>query len=123
METLLKHPNINVNSKDGGGSSALIWATKASPGMQLSEAEKMVKTLLKHPNIDVNSQDRDGNTALMLAYQYNRGGAMYALLEHPNINVNIKNKKGETALDLTKGYHKDVVDELKAKGAKRGSEL
>ena len=58
---LLEHDKeIDVNAKDGSGSTALHYATK------LGDAD-IVEVLLAHPDIDVNSRDAKGYTAALYA--------------------------------------------------------
>lgn len=121
VTALLKDPEkINVNLQDTFGDTALISA--AARGNI-----PMVTALLKHPEININIPTNLGDTALTFAILNGHKRIAKTLLNRPEIDVNINVKArygGGTALDIAerKGYS-SLVELLKAKGAKKASEL
>ena len=57
---LLAHEDIEVNSQDGGGMTALHYAV-------LQRSESAVKALLAHKDIDTEVKDKNGVTPVQLA--------------------------------------------------------
>lgn len=90
-----------------------------------STEKNIIDSLLKtNVDIGINVKGDQGFTALIWAvYQLDKS-AVEALLKHPNINVNVKNNSGQTALDIAeKQESSDIAKLLRAKGAKKASEL
>ncbi len=83
-ELLLKH-DADVNAKDGGGMTALMWATDSG----------IVELLLKH-KANINARDNEGRTVLMWLGSVNAQVAEL-LLEH-GAKINAKDNNGMTAL-------------------------
>ena len=90
----IKSGDVNVNSRDAYGDSALHIATK-------SGRKEMVRILLE-ANANVNIDDRLGNTPLHIAVMADKADMVKLLLE-ANADVNLQDRSGEIAL------HKVVV--------------
>ncbi|CAH1786334.1 unnamed protein product [Owenia fusiformis] len=91
--SLLKQPNLDVNSLDCDGESALYSASKQNQ-------QDIVKLLLEHSRIDVNQHCIDGRTALHVAIFNNCHSAAELLLTHSNIDVNVCDSQGTSPLML-----------------------
>ncbi|CAH1785774.1 unnamed protein product, partial [Owenia fusiformis] len=94
VETLLKHPNLDVNALDCDGHSALYEASQ-------NGLFGIAKLLMEHKDIDINQHCIDGNTALHAAIQNGCHKMANVLLDNSNIKVNACNGNGETALMLS----------------------
>ncbi|KAJ7577718.1 hypothetical protein C8J56DRAFT_1031374 [Mycena floridula] len=60
METLLQHPDVDINCKDSKGQTPLAWAA-------LGDYGELVQLLLQHPDIQPDIPDPMGRTPLMMA--------------------------------------------------------
>jgi hypothetical protein len=70
------------------------------------------------------AQDAQGNTALMRACKDDSLENVKALLKNMSVNdINIENKEGKTALDLAQTSQIQIQEELRKKGATRGSHI
>jgi hypothetical protein len=107
IKILLGHPDIDVNSQDDEGWSALMLASRYS---NTSSTQETVKILLEHSFlcIDINLQNHNGCSALILASKYSNTdsteGTVKILLEHPNIDVNLHTTYGWSALIFASRY-------------------
>jgi ankyrin repeat protein len=136
-------PDLDVNTPEGDGSTALLWATykvdhelvrallkagaKANVtnnygSTPLTEATKLgdaeLVRILLDAGADPNSPNADGQTALMLAA--NVGSLKIAeMLVAKGANVNaVENFRGQTAVMwAAAGNHPEIVDLLISKGA------
>ena len=99
-------PNVNINTKNIRGYTALMIACKKG-------YTDIVRELLTRNDIDVNLKNKYNNTALILACQNGYTEIVRLLLTKNDIDVNLKNKNNDTALFLAcyKGYT-DIVREL-----------
>jgi phage pi2 protein 07 len=100
VKMILECPNIDVNSQNENGWSALMYASNYSNS---NSSEKTVKMLLEHPKINVNLQNEEGLSALMLisrSLNNSTEGTVKMLLDHPDIDINLQTKDGQTALSL-----------------------
>lgn len=84
--------NVNVNSQDKWGFTALMWAIQNG---DINITEK----LLQHPDIDVNIQNNVKSTALIKAAFFNQKNILEKLLQ-AGADVSLKNNSDKTALDL-----------------------
>jgi ankyrin repeat domain-containing protein 50 len=91
VEALLLHPQVDVNSVDKGGWSALIYAAKEGHS-------DIVNALLQRPDIDINSVDKDGWSALMFAVHWGRSDIVNALLQRSDTDINQLDHRGWTPL-------------------------
>lgn len=91
VDVLLSNYNININSYNLDGCTALIWAVK-------NDDIKSVKKILDIENIDVNITDNNNYTALMYACMLNNTEIIKILLDIKNINVNNKYYNNRTVL-------------------------
>lgn len=94
LANLLHFPEININSQDAQGNTALMLAVEHNN-------TQIIKNLLQFPGIDVNLQNHDaGDTALLRAIGFNALNVegINSLLQFPGININLQNHEGETAL-------------------------
>jgi ankyrin repeat protein len=80
VEALLQHPDIEVNSVDCFGCTALVWA--AGKGQS-----NVVKRLLQHPKINVNQPSAIMWTALTEAVDGGRAEVVQLLLAHKDIDI------------------------------------
>jgi ankyrin repeat domain-containing protein 50 len=103
VEALLLHLQVDVNSVNKYGRSALMCAVKEGHS-------GIVKALLQRPDIDINSVDTYGGTALMHAAHEGRSDIMYLFLQHSDINVNQPDHKGWTPLtEAVDEGHTEIV--------------
>jgi ankyrin repeat protein len=136
-------PDLDVNTPDPDGSTALLWATysvdhemvkallkagaKANVtnhygSSPLREAVKLgdvdLVTMLLDAHADVNSPNEDGETALMLASSIGSTKIAQLLVAHgANVNA-VENFRGQTALMWAAAEnHPEIVDLLLSKGA------
>jgi ankyrin repeat protein len=94
VKEILKHPDLDVNIKNGSNHSAL------SEACDTKSRNQIIKLLLKHPNIDVNISCPKGSP-LILAIKNNYTQAVSLLLKHPNININKKEVMDQNTALLT----------------------
>jgi ankyrin repeat protein len=80
VETLLHHPDINVNAVDRHRWTALMCA--ANKGHS-----DVIKILLQHPQVNVNHGDTGGWTALTEAVDEGHAEAVWLLLAHKDIDI------------------------------------
>ena len=105
VKSLIKQ-GANVNAKNDGGWTALMWASDKGHF-------EIVKYLVK--GADINAKQNNGFTALMLASQSGHFEIVKFLVEN-GANVNARNEVGRTALYLAQT---DKIEQyLKSKGAK-----
>jgi ankyrin repeat domain-containing protein 50 len=103
VEAFLLHPQVDVNSVDERGWSALMYAAKEGHS-------DIVNALLQHPDIDINSVDEDGWSALMCAVNEEYSDIVNALLQHSDIDINQPNHTGWTPLtEAVDAGHADIV--------------
>jgi hypothetical protein len=107
LVTYLLAAGADINVKDRGGKTALMWAASRGFGT-CAEA-------LLDGGAEVNAADNEGMTALMWAASNGFPKIVEALLDS-GADVNAKNNDGETALDLAEG-NKKIVRLLKKAGA------
>lgn len=133
LEKLLRHPQLDVNLRNGHAlSESLIFSsnsitlqrllshhdidvnilddvygTPLEYGVFANDVEK-ISVLLSHPRTDVNIQDPRGDTALYSAAYWDQQDVLKILLEHPRTNINLRNDEGRTA--LTYSATKDNAD-------------
>ena len=95
LELLLSNPNIDVNTGDSNGETALMIACKKG-------FEKIAKRLLEVPDICVNGRSKDGNWfALKYAVSKDNLKILNLLLSHHKIDVNNRDAYNFTALMLS----------------------
>jgi ankyrin repeat protein len=143
VHQLLSNPDLDINSKDDLGRTALILASK---GGHLN----IVHQLMAHPHLDINAKDQEGKTALSWALSQGHQKIAIQLLEHPDIpfskndtllqklfhlalqagnqkvaesllaqgvDINAKDEAGKTPLHLAAGTpHTSLVQWLLGKG-------
>ncbi len=144
VKELLKHKDIDLNTQDIYGFTALYRAVtnnhtevvelfiekgvdiKAKFPYMLNETAlhraagngntKLVKLLLEK-GADINVQDSEGSTPLHWAAREGRTDVLKELLKHKDIDLNAKNKDGKTAADLVKTpeIRQLIEDHIKAK--------
>ena len=140
--------NVDINSKDENGRTALMDASenghhaiarlliKKGAKVRLTDKfgdnalllatrnqhKQLVKTLIAAGS-NINSQDLNGNTPLILATEKGHRAIVSTLLKQ-GANVHLKNKRGHTALAIAgkksklKGQYKAIANSLLASGAK-----
>ena len=101
VKEILKHPDLNVNIKNGSYHSAL------SEACDTKRRNQIIKLLLKHPNIDVNIDCPKGSP-LILAIRNNYTQAVILLLKHPSININKKGIINKNTALLTAIIEKNI---------------
>jgi ankyrin repeat protein len=100
----------NVNWRDQGGYTALIWAVCGNRPLEIVNA-------LIAAGADVNVQDRFGRTALMWATLHDRLEIVNALIE-AGADLNVQTERGYTALMRAVNYNRpEIVNALIAEGA------
>jgi len=87
-----EYHNINIELRDGLGSTALHWATYTSSNSSL-------QFLLSFEGINVNAQDVEGYTPLHLSVMAKKPSIIKKLLQY-NADRTIKDKKGRNPYDL-----------------------
>ena len=95
VQRLLSSQGVDVNYKNSGGVTALMWAS------HYGHIEVIKALLQQNANIDI--QGYDGWTALMRASCNGRIDCVRLLLDK-GANVNLKTKRGETAKDMAQQY-------------------
>ena len=104
--------NVDVNICDNNGNTALMYATKGSPKLNI------VKILIEF-GADVNSQNNDGITALIWQAQHNAHPEIIKALIEAGADIELKDSKGKIALDYAKEKDdKEIIDILIEHGAK-----
>lgn len=93
LELFLAQPNINVNTGDDGGMTALMIASG-------NGLEYIVRRLSQVPGIDFNSRSNQGATAALYAVAQNELECVKLLSAIPGINWNIKSNDGLTPMSL-----------------------
>lgn len=134
--TNLLEKNVNVNSPNGFGRTALqvmklgnpevarrLLQRGADPDLKdgagfavLHDVARAgfldtLQTLLAF-QADVNVEDREGNLPLHLAAQEGHLPVVAFLLEHTPSRVQHRNRRGDTALDLARLYKRHAVAQL-----------
>jgi ankyrin repeat protein len=110
VDLLLRHPRVDVNSKDRHGRTPLTIAI-------LRARESVVKQLLAAPGVSVNEGDKFGNTPLMYAAMMGLGGIVELLLDNGDIEIDTVNEGDDMALHLAaRTEQKRVVELLLEKG-------
>ena len=101
VNQLLDHPDIDVNSADCVGETAL---SKSS----LMGHVWVVRELLKHSQTDVNTESIRGMSPLMYALMKGHHDVLESLLHHRDIDTSsiayFHSTRGETALEVATRY-------------------
>jgi len=127
IETLLKHPETDVDLTDDQGYTALHYAVRGNllkiaslllPRVkQINAASsnshntalhlavyagnlEMIYALLAHEGIDVNARDREGRTPIHLAAKNGKNLILSVLMSQDGVDVNAADDGGETPLHL-----------------------
>ena len=104
VERFLKSNQIDINSQDEYGKTALICATDLG--------YKDILELLIKGGANPNIQEENGNTALICAVEIGRVDIVELLIKS-GADLNIQDKNGETALRITvKIGNKHIVELL-----------
>jgi ankyrin repeat protein len=104
LKQLLIQKTSEINKKDDGGSTALLYASKTG----LAEC---LEVLIIN-GADVNIPDSDDKSPLMWASKKGRLECVKLLLDH-GANINVRDDKGETALIYaSRGGYFDVIQLL-----------
>jgi ankyrin repeat protein len=97
---------INVNSQDGQGDTALMHAARGG-------YSRIVSLLLQRADIEVNKHNKHGDTALFYAFERGHSDVICLFLSRNDIDVNKHNKHGDTALFCAlKRGHSDIISPL-----------
>merc|ERR1712130_5418 len=98
---------VDVNTKDTGGRTGLIWAIS-------NEHENVVDILLAYPNIDINGKDNSGGFPLLFAADWGLTLVVTKLGRMPALRgFNDQGSSGKTPLSLATYYgHLSTVREL-----------
>ena len=112
LQQLLVYPNINLDSKNPHGDTALHLAA-------IFNNQEMIRQLLQMSNVNFNAQNARGNTALHAAAQHGRAEIVKLLLTHEDINPNIRNAARLTPLQVAQQRSADIAadertDDIKA---------
>ncbi|KAK5189313.1 hypothetical protein LTR96_010901 [Exophiala xenobiotica] len=91
LNILLQRRDIDPNSRDADGWTALSWSARSGHG-------EFVKRLLDDERVHVNLEDNLGRTALMWAASEGRFEETQLLLKDPRVQVNLQDIKKRTAL-------------------------
>ncbi|KAI9933188.1 hypothetical protein AWENTII_002788 [Aspergillus wentii] len=103
---LVDADQINVNSRDNEGRTALYWSTTY-------DHQSIVERLLAVDTIDVNIATKEGNTPLMMAARDGHSTIVQLLLKNPNIEAEMCDEDGTTALHWAAMFnHADVAQML-----------
>jgi hypothetical protein len=113
VRILIEYDPADINARDEGGSTPLLWAS----GSRYFEDGSVVRLLLEH-GADTNVQNQIGRTPLHRASMIGALEVVRLLLEH-GADVEAKNNVGETALqEAADMEHDEVVELLREHGAK-----
>jgi len=108
-QILTEHEDINVNTTDENGNTALMHAATSS--------KVNIAKLLLGAGADVHMKNKDRSTALIIAAWHGQVNMVEALI-NAGADVNVKNKAGNTALMIaTANERKEIVRLLAAAGA------
>ena len=108
-QLLTEHGDIDVNTKDENGNTALMHAAASS--------KVIIAKLLLGAGADVHKKNKERNTALIIAVWHGQVNMVEALI-NAGADVNVKNRNGNTALMLaTANERKEIVRLLAAAGA------
>ena len=108
-QILTEHGDIDVNTKDENGNTALMHAAASS--------KVIIAKLLLGAGADVHKKNKERNTALIIAVWHGQVNMVEALI-NAGADVNVKNRNGNTALMLaTANERKEIVRLLAAAGA------
>ena len=99
VKKLLQIVDLEVNSEDRFGATALHVAACASP---LTDIVGCVQLLSQDPRVDINHKDTDGNTPLMYCLAKDRVEMAKILLANPKVEVHTRNKEGKNAEDIAR---------------------
>jgi ankyrin repeat domain-containing protein 50 len=103
VEALLLHPQVDVNSVDKYGRSALMYAARGGHS-------DIVNAFLQRSDSDINSVDENGWSALMHAANRGYSDIVNALLERSDIDINQLNHMGWTPLtEAVDEGHTEIV--------------
>ena len=91
MELFLGTPDIEADSRDEFGRTALICA--ADQGH-----DHVVACLAAQPSVDINAQDNMGTTPLITSARRGRTRVVKLLLEQDNILINMEDRGRRTAI-------------------------
>ncbi|OWZ02600.1 Serine/threonine protein kinase [Phytophthora megakarya] len=99
VQYLAEDCGANVNTKNNGGITALMWAAERG-------YLRIVQCLAKHCGVVMNTMDDEGHTALMKAVTSEQVDVVQYLIYQGNVDVNAINDRGETAYRLAyiRGY-------------------
>ena len=110
IRILIEYDHVDINARDGHGSTPLFWA---STGRHFKDGS-VLRLLLEH-GADINVQNQFGSTPLHLAsFMASFKGALGVvrlLLEH-GADIEARRNDGETALQVAARYGRDEVVEL-----------
>lgn len=112
----LVEAGADVNARDLGDMEGEVTALFVARDVRVTEY------LLAH-GADVNRRPRSGMTALMLA-TWEQDLARVEVLVKYGADLSLRDRRGKTAMDYAREKGGDeVIERLRARGAKRSSEL
>ena len=104
--------DLNVNTKDGLGSTALHYAVMMAGDFYLL---RVVRALVKHKDLKINVRDVQGRTPLHLAAELGHADIVKILLTHPDIDVNSRDSRGYTAaFYAAEAGHTEIADLIRS---------
>lgn len=109
IEELLRHPNIAVNARNDGGSTALCLAICMAGREEREDTFRTVHALLADQRVDINTQDKEGRTPLHLAV-INRQARIAGLLLDYGIDRHLMDGKGLKPEEYTPGARDMFAD-------------
>jgi TonB family protein len=102
-EKLLSNPDVNPDSRDADGWTALMYATR-------TDDPHLVKLLLK-AKVDLEIANREGETALLVAARRGNVEAARQLLM-AGADVGAKDRRGRTALDWAEAENRTYLSQI-----------
>jgi ankyrin repeat protein len=109
---VLKHADVDVNSTNNDGDTALHLAIR-------NGHFKIATELLKHKEISVNASNKNGDSALFMSIMMGNLDVIQELLKHEELDMVAKTKSGDTALCVARKCGNEKIIRLLEDGLSR----
>ena len=127
VRLLVERDGVDVNSKDCGGVTSLMWAIKRRDDVEINAKDNsgeralicaaqrghdaVVRLLIERDDVEISAKDDEGMTAFILAAYYGYDAIVQLLIER-DVEINAKDNGERTALAWAAAYGRDAVVRL-----------